>query len=250
MSYRLRDWLISRQRYWGAPIPIVYCPQCGPVAVPEDQLPVLLPDDVEWQPTGESPLKLHPTWRHDELPVLRRPGRARDRHHGHLHVLVLVPPALPEPDRNERSVRPGGVPLLDAGRHLHRRHRARHHAPDLHALLPQGLPRHRHRAGRRADAPAAQPGDHPGRGLREDVQEPRQRGGARRAGGPLRRRHRARLPDVLRPLGSWAAPGTAAASRAPRAGCGASGRSAWTRERAARRSQRRPTRSGASSIRP
>jgi len=69
VSYRLRDWLISRQRYWGTPIPIVYCPQHGPVAVPEDDLPVLLPDDVEWLPTGESPLKLHPTWRKTTCPT-------------------------------------------------------------------------------------------------------------------------------------------------------------------------------------
>jgi leucyl-tRNA synthetase len=62
-NYRLRDWLISRQRYWGAPIPIVYCENCGIVAEEESQLPILLPDDVEWKPTGESPLKLHPTWK-------------------------------------------------------------------------------------------------------------------------------------------------------------------------------------------
>ena len=68
VNYKLRDWLISRQRYWGAPIPIVYCPQCGVVPVPEDQLPVLLPEDVEWLPTGESPLKLHPTWRFTTCP--------------------------------------------------------------------------------------------------------------------------------------------------------------------------------------
>jgi leucyl-tRNA synthetase len=69
VTYRLHDWLISRQRYWGAPIPIIYCPKCGTVPVPEDQLPVLLPDDVEWLPTGESPLKLHPTWRFTTCPV-------------------------------------------------------------------------------------------------------------------------------------------------------------------------------------
>jgi len=63
VGYRLRDWLISRQRYWGAPIPVIYCQSCGPVAVPEDQLPVELPEDVAWLPTGESPLKLHPSWR-------------------------------------------------------------------------------------------------------------------------------------------------------------------------------------------
>ena len=68
INYRIRDWLISRQRYWGAPIPMVHCPKCDVVPVPEDQLPVLLPDDVEWKPTGESPLKLHPTWRFTTCP--------------------------------------------------------------------------------------------------------------------------------------------------------------------------------------
>lgn len=74
VSYKLRDWLISRQRYWGAPIPIIYCPHCGTVPVPEDQLPVLLPEDVEWRPTGESPLKLHPTWRFTTCPSCGGPA--------------------------------------------------------------------------------------------------------------------------------------------------------------------------------
>ncbi len=69
INYRLRDWLISRQRYWGAPIPMVYCEKCGVQPVPVEQLPVLLPDDVEWKPTGESPLKLHPGWRYTSCPT-------------------------------------------------------------------------------------------------------------------------------------------------------------------------------------
>ena len=74
ITYRLRDWLISRQRYWGTPIPIIYCPEHGQVPVPEDQLPLVLPEDVEWRPTGESPLKLHPTWKITTCPVCGKPA--------------------------------------------------------------------------------------------------------------------------------------------------------------------------------
>ncbi len=75
VQYRLHDWLISRQRYWGAPIPMIYCGQCGIVPVPEDQLPVLLPEDAEFRPTGESPLKHHKGFLHTTCPQCGGPAR-------------------------------------------------------------------------------------------------------------------------------------------------------------------------------
>jgi leucyl-tRNA synthetase len=74
VNYRYRDWLISRQRYWGSPIPMIYCDVHGWNPVPEGQLPVTLPDDVEWKPTGESPLKLHPTWKNTTCPICGEPA--------------------------------------------------------------------------------------------------------------------------------------------------------------------------------
>ncbi len=68
VNYRLRDWLISRQRYWGCPIPVIYCRACGIVPVPEDQLPVLAPDDVEFLPTGQSPLALDARFKETTCP--------------------------------------------------------------------------------------------------------------------------------------------------------------------------------------
>ncbi|MCM1010308.1 MAG: leucine--tRNA ligase [Fusobacterium sp.] len=67
-QYRLRDWLISRQRYWGAPIPVVYCEKCGIVPVPEDQLPVLLPKDVDFSVVGKSPITTSPTFAETTCP--------------------------------------------------------------------------------------------------------------------------------------------------------------------------------------
>ncbi len=75
VNYRLRDWLVSRQRFWGCPIPAVYCPDHGVVPVPEDQLPVLAPDDVEFLPTGQSPLALHEGFLHTTCPICGGPAR-------------------------------------------------------------------------------------------------------------------------------------------------------------------------------
>ncbi|HFC10650.1 MAG TPA: leucine--tRNA ligase, partial [Candidatus Kaiserbacteria bacterium] len=74
-TYRLRDWLVSRQRYWGAPIPIIYCDKCGTVPVPEEDLPVLLPEDVDFMPTGESPLVRSKSFHDVSCPVCGKPAR-------------------------------------------------------------------------------------------------------------------------------------------------------------------------------
>jgi leucyl-tRNA synthetase len=75
VSFRLRDWLVSRQRYWGCPIPMVECKEHGYQPVPESELPVQLPTDIEFVPSGQSPLATHPTWKNAACPICKGPAR-------------------------------------------------------------------------------------------------------------------------------------------------------------------------------
>ena len=138
INFRLRDWGFSRQRYWGCPIPIVYCDGCGIVPVPDDELPVVLPDVEDYKPKGRPPLAQAEDWVHTTVPVVRRRRAARDGDDGHVRRLVLVLPPLLRPGQRLGAVRPGARRLLEPGRPLHRRRRPRDDAHDLRALLDEG----------------------------------------------------------------------------------------------------------------
>jgi leucyl-tRNA synthetase len=153
VTYRIKDWGISRQRYWGTPIPVIHCPKDGVVPVPEKDLPVVLPVDVQLTGKGRSPLADVASFVNVKCPKCG--GDARR-----------------ETDTMDTFVEGG---CLDAGRPIYRRRRARDSSLDLFQVLHQGDARYRAHRKQRAFQTAVHPG-HGGQRWREDVQVQGQRG--------------------------------------------------------------------------
>ena len=217
-----------RQRFWGCPIPVVYCADCGIVPVPDDQLPVLAPDDVEFLPDGRVAAAV--STRASCTPPARSCGGPAVRETDTMDTFVDSSwyfLRFCDPWNDDAPFGRGGGEL-DAGRPVHRWRRARHPAPDVRPLLHQGAGR----PGRRAEgaARAVHPPVHPGHdppGRRQDVEvqgqpgrargDPRHRGRRRAAPGPPVRRSAAgrRRLGGRRHRGLLALPAAACGASAP-----------------------------------
>ena len=136
VNFRLRDWGLSRQRYWGCPIPVVHCKVCGIVPVAAKDLPITLPEDATFDKPG-NPLDRHPTWKHVKCPTCAKDATRETDTMDTFVDSSWYFARFTAPDAEDAG-RSGGARLLAARRSVHRRHRARDFASALFALFHAG----------------------------------------------------------------------------------------------------------------